>query len=510
MNSNKRIFKNTMYLYFRMLILIVVNLYTSRLVLQLLGVEDYGIYQIVGGIVAIFSIINGALSAGSARFITIALGKGDKDNLKKVFNISFECHLILSFLIFILAESIGLWYINSYLEVPIERMNAVNWIYQFSIISCILSITQVPYSADIIAHERINIYAYIGIVEGIFKLILTMSLFLLNEWDKLIFYGASICGWSIIIQLYYRWYCYKNFPESHLSFIIDKRLFKQMLSFSFWDVIGTFTINGNKQGVNLVINKFFGVIYNASFGLVSSIDNVINQFINNFMTAVNPQITKDYARGEIDKMKNLVYNSSKFGFILYIIIGIPTFIETDYLLELWLVQVPDKASIFLKLTIISAMIRTFARPVIISVHASGNIKQLNLYSGGTSICMIIPMTIISYKFALPIESTYYVMILTYIVCNYIELWCLHKEIDIFNISEYTKKIYLPCVAIAIIAFVADYSIYYHMNSSLIRFIVIAIVNAIVISLSLWITLTKSQKYAIKIKINQRIMKIFCL
>lgn len=503
--DNKRILKNTVFLYVRMVFLIAINLLTSRFVLQLLGVKDFGVYQVVGGIVLIFSVINGALSSGSSRFITIALGKGDNDYLKKIFNVSFECHLILSVLILVIAEIVGLWYLNTYLEVPEGRIAAANWIYQFSVISCLLSITQVPYSADIIAHERMDIYAYVGIAEGLFKMILVGALFLCKNVDLLILYGAMVCIWSILLQVYYRWFCYHKYNESHLVLIKDKILFKEMLSFSFWDVVGAFTVNGNYQGINLLINKFFGVVYNASYGITRQINGILDQFVGNFMTAVNPQITKDFANGEIDKMKRLVYMSSKLGFILYCFIGIPFFVEADYILNIWLEHVPDKTSLFLRLTVVICLIRAFSRPVITAVHASGNIKQLNVFSGGQSVALIIPLTYIFYKTGMPVESSFFVLILCSLIGNFMELFCLHREIPLYGIWEYTLKVYFPCVLVCIVAFLIDYLFVSVCISNFYRLVATVMVNAITVSLlSLLLLMNAQQRKLVLRNINDKL------
>lgn len=491
-----------------MLLLLIINLFTYRLVLQLLGITDYGVYQIVGGIVLIFSIINNALAAGSSRFITFALGKGDRDNLKKTFNASFEIHLFLSLVIFILAETVGLWYVNTYLIIPADRIVAAQWVYQFSIISGVLSLSQVPYSATIIAHERMDIYAYVGIAEGIFKLALVTLLFLCNNVDKLILYGLLQCMWNIALQCYYRIFCFKNFPESHLSFIKDKEYFKEMIKFSFWDVIGIFASNGTAQGVNLLINMFFGIIYNASFGLCNQVNGILNQFMNQFMVAACPQITKDYAQRKLEKMHSLVLNTSKMGSVLYLFVALPMFMETDYILSLWLKKVPDMLAIFLKLAIIICYIRSFARPVITSVHASGNIKYLNIYAGGLSAFLTIPLTYIVYKAGGAITSTYYISIFIAFICNYSELYVLHQQINIFSIKDYSFRVYLPCSIVAIIAFVIQVIIAHVLPESIFRLLIVCITSTLSLALgTYYFILNKEQRFKVLLKTKEKLSSI---
>lgn len=507
-SGNTRILKNTLFLYFRMIIILVVNLYTYRIILQALGVEDFGIYQIVGGIVVLFTFLNGALSAGSSRFITFALGVGDTKALKIIFNVAFMVHLIMAIIIFILLETIGLWYIHHYLVIPEERMFAANWIFQFSVLTCLLSLTQVPYSALIIAHERMDIFAYVGLAEGMFKLLLVSILYLTNGYDKLIFYGLLICLWGISLQFFYRLFCYQRYPESHLMIVKEKAKYKSMLSFSFWDIIGGFSVQGNTQGVNMLINLFFGVVYNASFGLTNQLKGVITQFSSNFMTAVVPQITKSYAEGNIEKFISLINNASKLSFILYILIAVPIYFETDFIIGLWLETVPNKTVLFLQLTILICLIRVWANPVVSAVHASGNIKYLNIYSGGFSVLVTIPVTYIFYKAGFPVEVTFYVTILTSVVANCIELFCLHHECKMFSVLNYIKVVYIPSTAMLLILAIIMNLYIKNVESSLIRVMGTVLISTATISILSWsFLLSNGQKNAIRAKVSVVLSKI---
>lgn len=492
--NNKRIVKNTLFLYFRMIIVLVVNLLTYRWLLEILGVEDYGLYSVVGGVVLLFTLLNGALSSGSSRFITFALGENDKVKLRKTFSMSFSIHLAMAFVTFLLLETVGLWYVNTHLVVAESRMAAANWLFQFSVITCMLSLTQVPYSALIIAYERMNIYAYVGIVEAIFKLLLVGFLFLIDGYDKLILFGLMTCLWSVSLQLFYRSFCNRNYPESHLILVKDKAGYQKMLSFSCWDVIGSFTVQGNTQLTALLINSFFGLVYNASFGLANQIKNILTQFSTNFMTAVNPQITKSYAEMNMSRVNSLVCNSSKMSFLLYVLIAMPVWVEVDYIMGLWLDIVPDKLELFLRLTILVCLVRSFANPVITAVHASGNIKYLNMYSGGFSVLITLPLTYFFYRMHFPVETTYYVILLTSVSANIIELLCLKHEDISFSILQYIRTVYLPCLVLFVGVLFLLLLLSEYLVPSFFRLVVMTVASSFFICiLSYFMILSKNQK-----------------
>jgi O-antigen/teichoic acid export membrane protein len=462
-----------------------ISLYTSRLILEALGIDDFGLYNVVGGIVVLFTIINSALSAGSSRFLTFELGRGDSVTLKKTFSVSFAIHSFIALIVFIFAETIGLWYVNScYLVVPDGRLGAANWIYQFSIISCILGLTQVPYSAIIIAYERINVYAWMSIVEALFKLLLVYLLLHIHSVDKLIFYGLLTCLWSIAIQIYYRFYCTRNFAESKLMIVKEKSIYKKMLSFSMWDVIGSFCVTGNSQGINIFMNYFFGVAINAARGVAGQVEGALTMFSGNFMTAVRPQIVKLFAEGSVNKMITLVFESSKYSYFLFYVVALPVFLEADYILSIWLKEVPEYAGLFIRCVIIIQLIRSFATPVVQAVHATGNIKWLNLYSGGTSIVLILPITYLFYKEGYPAEFAFYVIALVSILCNYLELFVMKREVS-FSILKYSLCVYGTSLFISLLSIIPTYWVFQLMDTSFVRLCMVCLINLITVGVFLF-------------------------
>lgn len=462
-SDNKRIAKNTIFLYFRSILVMAVGLYTSRIILQVLGVSDFGLYNAIGSIVAMFSIINGVLAMGTSRFLTFELGRHDQIRLKKTFGAAFTMHVVMAIMLFILMETIGLWFVNNKMNIPSGREFAANFVYQFSILTSMLTLTQVPYSAAIIAHEKMNIYAYVGIAEVMFKLSLVFTLLYIPFQDNLIAYAIIMALWAIGLQMFYRHYCYKRFPESHLSIVKEKDIYKNMLGYSIWDFIGQFCATGNTQGVNLLINMFFGVTINAARGVAYQVESALTQFSGNFMTALQPQIVKAFAKNDKERFFQLVYEGGKFSYFLLFIVTLPVFLEADYILSLWLNTVPPLATIFLRWILIINLVRVTARPLIQAVHATGNVKYLNLWSGVYSAATFLPMVYLFYKLGYDSWFCFVVQAFNGIVCTYLEALALRKNVK-FNLTEYFYKVYGSVIGISIIAALLP-SIYVYISPS---------------------------------------------
>lgn len=332
-DNNKRIAKNTLMLYFRMILLMLVTLYTSRVVLNALGVEDYGIYNVVGGVVTMFSIISGSLSSAISRFITFELGKGDMTKLKKVFSTSINIQIGISIVFVLLAESIGLWFLNTQMNIPDGRMYAANWVLHFSVATFVINLISVPYNAAIVAHEHMSTFAYVGIFEAVSRL--AVALFLVHSpADRLIFFAAMLVVIGFLVRLIYGIYCKRHFEECSYRFIFDRSLMKEMTSFAGWNFMGSTAYLLNTQGVNMLLNIFFGVTINAARGIAVRVDAAVRQLINNFTTAVNPQITKYYASGDREEMQRLMFRSARFSSYLFFIFAIPIGLEAPIILKI--------------------------------------------------------------------------------------------------------------------------------------------------------------------------------
>ncbi len=357
----------------------LVSLYTSRVVLAKLGVEDYGIYQVVGGVVGMLSFLNGALSTGTSRFLIFTLGKNDEEKLSKTFSTTLSIHIVFACIIVFLAETIGLWFFYHKLEIPVERLFAASVAFHLSILTSLISITQVPYSAVIIARERFGIYAYMAIVDVVLKLIV-VYLLSIAKWDKLIFYASMLCCIQIGITLFYRFYCIKNFKESKYRFVYDKNILKEISEFSGWSLFANLSIALNGQGTTIITNMFFNPAVVAARAIALQVNMAVMQLIENFRTAVNPQIVKRYAAGDEAGSRKLLLNSTKYSFFLMFIIAIPIILLAEPLLRIWLGQVPEFSVIFLQLIIIESLFSIFDSSLYVALYAKGQLKENALIS----------------------------------------------------------------------------------------------------------------------------------
>ena len=379
-SSNKRIAINTFTLYFRMLIVMLVGLYTSRVVLQGLGVKDYGIFNLVAGVVVIVNILSSSLNASTSRFLTYQLGKSDSNHLSKTFSTAILIHLLLSILVLILGETIGLWFINTQLVIEENRIFAANCTYQAALISTFFSITQIPYNASIISHEKIGIFALIEIIHVFLKLLIAFVA-LYYENDKLILYSALYCVVSVFVMFLYRFYCINKFQETHIRWGYDKGLFKQMLSFSGWSLFANVGETSCKQGVNIILNRAFGTIINGATGVALQVQAVLYGFIGNITTAFSPQIVKEYAQDNIKRVNQLVFIGTKFTSLLTLIVTVPIYIKLDFLMQLWLEEVPHYSVSICRLLLIHNFVNSFNPMLVYSINATGDIKGRSVFAG---------------------------------------------------------------------------------------------------------------------------------
>ena len=402
--DNKRIAKNAMLLYIRMAFTMLITLYTSRIVLDVLGVNDFGIYNVVGGLVAMFSMLSGSLSASISRFMTFELGRGDMSKLKNVFSSSITIQLLLSAIIIILSETVGLWLLNTQLNIPQERMGAANWVFQCSVATFILGLISIPYNAAVISHERMGVFAVVSVGEAVLRLLFIILLSNFGS-DKLIAYAISLTVLALLVRSFYGWYCSKNFEECHFRLLMDKQLLKDMFSFAGWNYFGSGAMLLMGQGVNLLINIFFDVAFNAARGIATQVEAAVQQFVHSFTTALNPQITKDYAKGDTEGMLKLVYTGSKFSFFLMLAATLPILFEADFILGLWLKDVPNYAVLFARLALANCLLSTISNPLITAMLATGDIRNYQIVVGGLGL-LIFPLTWILYKLGLPVYTAY--------------------------------------------------------------------------------------------------------
>lgn len=453
--NSKRIAKNTLLLYFRMLLTMAVGLYTSRVVLQTLGVENFGIYNVVGGVVAMFSVLSGSLSAAISRFLTFELGKNDQKKLNRVFSSAVTIQLCLALIIVVLVESVGFWFLNNKMSIPAERIYAANWVFQLSLVTFCINLVSVPYNAAIIAHEKMSAFAYVSILEALGKLVVAWGI-VVSPIDRLIFYAVLMCCVALIIRTVYGWYCKKHFEECSVRFIFDSDLVKQMFSFAGWNFIGASSAVLRDQGGNVLINIFCGPTVNAARGIAVQVNNAVSQFVNNFMMALNPQITKSYASENREYMMTLIFQGARLSFFLMLFLSLPILLNTEYILSVWLKFVPEYTIVFVQLSLIFVMSESISAPLITAMLATGNIRNYQIVVGGIQL-LNLPTSYILLRNGYGPEAVLFVAILLSQCCLIARLIMLKKMIAL-DILGYIKSVYLKVLYTTIIAVLVPYFI----------------------------------------------------
>lgn len=448
--TNKRIAKNTAFLYIRMLLMMGVALYTSRVVLEVLGASDFGLYNVVGGVVTMLSFINSSMGSGTSRFITFELGRGDKDRLSVVFNVALACHLIIALFMFLIAESIGTWFVNTQLVFDQERSFAVNIVYQASIITMFFQVTQIPYSADIIAHEQMSVYAYVSILEVTLRLMAILFLKFVPTSDGLITYAILIMLVQIIIIIIYRVYCRIHYEESKWRLVKDKKAYKEIFSFSGWDMIGGLCLVMQGQGLNILLNIYFGPVVNAARAISYQVQGAFSQFTQNFMTALNPPIVKGYAREDKKEMVKLINYGALFSYYLLLLLVLPVMFKMPFVLGIWLNEYPDNTVTFTIVVLVSMMIRALARPIVMAVHATGNIKYLNLICGIIGL-FALPVSWICLFLGMNALSVFWVLFGFSILGNVTEIYILKCNLPEFSIMQHLIRVYFRSAIVTIIS-----------------------------------------------------------
>ena len=444
--NNKRIAKNTLFLYFRTILVMGVTIFTSRIVLDVLGIENYGIYTIVGGFVAMFSVLSGTLTSASQRFIAYELGK-EKSDLQKIFSTAVTLHLILALVIFILFESIGLWFVNYELNIPANRMFAANCVFQCSILTFCINLISIPYNAAIVAYEKMSAFAYISIFEAFAKLVMTYLLYII-AFDSLIMYAVFMLAIAILCRFIYGWYVTLHFHNCKHILFIDKDTFKDMIGFSSWNFIGSTAGLMNTHGINILTNLFFGVVVNAARGIASQVDHAVNTFVQNFMMALNPQITKSYAAHDYAYMNVLIIRGTKFASFLFFMLFLPIMINTDFILSVWLKQIPENTALFLRCAIIYSMCQTLSHGLYLAMLATGKIKKYQIIVGSLSL-LAFPAAYIFFKLGLPAEYGYVSMIIFSIVCLGARLILMEEMVPLFSPKAFVNKTLFVVVKVII-------------------------------------------------------------
>lgn len=471
MSDNKRIAKNTIFLYIRMLFIMGVSIYASRVVLNTLGASDFGLYNVVGGVVAMLSFLNGAASGAISRYLTYYLGKKDIDKFQQAFTSSIYILCALSVIIIIFAETLGVWFIKEKMIISPDRMDAAIWVFNLSVISCFITFLQVPYNASIIAHEKMNVYAYIGLIEAILKLAI---LYILSvcDFDKLKLYSALMLLISITVALIYIIYCKRNFKYCKIVSLNDKNVFKGILQYAGWDTLGSLTSVAQNQGINIVLNLFFSTVVNAARGVAYQIDAALNNFITNFLTAIRPQMVKAYAIKNFGRMKTLISFGGKYAFLMYACMSVPIIIETDYILKVWLINPPEYASIFLRLVLANHFISIINQILIMGIHAIGEVKRLNIYSGTISILKL-PIAYLVLYFGCSPEWVFISIIPMTFLCMIADIFILNSSIE-FHLLRTIYSLFIKNILLITLPAIISWYISTLMPTGFIRLVIVTI------------------------------------
>ena len=502
--NNKRIAKNTIALYFRMIITMIVGLFTSRVILDSLGVQDYGIYNLVGGFVTMFNVFRAGLISATQRFITFDLGKGDMKELRGTFSTSFIIFLFISALIVILAEAIAPWFISNKLTIPVDRVIAANWVFQFSLVTLVLNLISSPYNALIIAHEKMKTFAYISIFEVVAKLLIAYVIYV-SPFDKLIVYGFLLCFVQFMVRIIYTSYCNKNFEESKILWKIDWQKVKMIYAFTGWEFIGAAAVIGANQGLSVLLGMFFNPVVNAAHGVAVQIQHVITGFVTNFQTALNPQITKSYAANNKGYMFKLIFASSRLSYFLLLFISLPVVLETDILLNLWLVKVPEYTALFFRIIIICSMIDAISNPISTSVEATGNIRNFQIVVGLTRL-MIIPITYLVLKIGGSPTAAFIVLLIINILALIERIVVGSKTVG-FSSANFLNSVIAKLVTVSLFASVLPVCLHYYMTEGLIRLLIVGFVSCITSGISIYyVGLSDSEREIILKPILRRFKK----
>lgn len=488
-----------------MLLTMAVSLYTSRIVLNTLGIEDFGIYNVVGGFVAMFGFLNSSMASATQRFLSFEIGRKDSEQIRNVFSMSINIHFIIALVVLLFAETIGLWFLNIKLTIPPERMEAAQWVYQFSILTMIVGIISVPYNSIIIAHERMGVFAGVSIIDVTLKLLIVFMLQWLG-FDKLKLYAVLIFAVSLIIRLIYGIYCKRSFEESKFRFYWDPALFNRLLSHVGWMLFGTSTNMLSGQGINVLMNIFFGVTVNAARGVAYALQGAVNSFVSNFMMAVNPQIIKNYAQENFEQMYSLVFRSSKFSSFLMFYIAFPVLLLTGTILQWWLKIVPDYAVIFAQLIIIDLFFTVLFSPMAAVSQATGKIRPYQL-AISIGFLLVFLLTYLFFKLGYPSHFAFIIMIAMSFLGLLARLIILKFQVS-FPVRKYFKDVLLKITYVAVLSIPIPLVMLYYIDDTVIQFFSVLIATVLSTTIGIWMVgINKVEKVFIINKIVQLKNKI---
>ncbi len=502
--SNKRIAQNTLFLSIRMVIVLGINLFTTRIVLQALGVVDYGVYNVVCGFVAMFAFLNTSMSNGIQRFFNFEYGKNGVEGANKVFCTAVYIQAMLAIIIVVLVEPFGLWYLHNKMVIPADRMIAAQWIFQLAILTFVIGIMSSPFSASVTAHERMDFYALISIMDAVFKLAIAYVVLVVTRGDRLILYAVLQAGISVVNITIYYFYCKKRFKEIHFHFGLDKKMFKNMLGFSGWNIFGTFSKVMENQGLNLVLNFFFGPVVNAARGVAVQVNGAVRSFVSNITIPVRPQVVQSYASGNVNRALNLTFSVSKITSVIVVMLAIPICLEIDYILHLWLGEnVPDHTAAFSVLVIATTLFNSLHSSLSGIVHATGIMKKYQLICSIIQLASI-PISIVLIKlFQIPEIAFFVVFVLS--IFMLLAGLLIVKQLVCLDIKKYLLRVLLPILLMVSLSLLVVIPLHLAIGNNIIRLIVVTFTTFIlVVIIAYFVVFEKKEKEMVFQMINSMI------
>lgn len=504
--DQKRIAKNTAILYVRMLFIMVISLYTSRVILSTLGDVDFGLYNVIGSIVVAFSFLNGVMSSACSRYFAIELGRKDEKALNNVFNLNITLFLIIGVVILILAETIGLWFMNHKMQIPPDRMGAAQWVYQCSVIAFVINMITAPYRSIVTAREDMKVHAYCSVVEAVLKLLIVYVLTIIS-FDKLSLYAILTLGLSVGVGAFYHFYCRHHYKECRFSVYFERRLFVEIFHYTKWQVLGAMADIGKNSGINIILNMFFGALLNAARGIAYQVNMNINQFVVNFTMSFNPQIIKSYAVGENKEMMNLVFFSSKVSYFLLFVLVFPVCVEIDPILTIWLGEVPEYTAIFCRLTLLASLVDSLSYSLATAVRATGNVRLFQSLVSGT-LLLAVPIAYVMYKWGgFAPTSVFYMLLIISCVAQVLRIYVMMR-IHKMRLAEYLHQVIMPIMGVTLLALPLPFIIRELLNKSIWASLLVIMVCIISAAVSIFfVGLTAAEKERLISSIKGLISKI---
>lgn len=499
-SNTNRIAKNTVVLYVRSLIVLLISLYTSRVILQALGVVDFGIYNVVGGVISALSFLNWSLQGTYQRFFNVEMARGGTESISRQFKVANSIQLLMALIIVVLAETVGLWFVNTHLVIPADRMIAANWVYQVTIVSAVISVICSPFGALITAYERMDLFAFISIISALLRLVIVFIV-KYTMYDKLVTYSVLLLSVSFIDWTLYFFLTKRPFPESSIKLMWDRKLMKSMTSFGGWVIVDSLSQMLKGQGINIVLNLFFGPVVNSARGIAYQVMNAINQFISSFQTSFRPQLTKSYAEGDYQYMRRLYYSSSKLSYYLLFVLSLPILLETEHILHLWLGEnVPEYTASFTRIVLITTFLSAFANPTSCIAYATGSIKRFTIVVSSIMLS-IVPISYVFLRFGGSPNVALWVSFFVSIIAQVARMFLLNRLVDV-DIKEYLKRVILPILGCTLIITAISFLPRFFFSTSFVRLAASAFTSVIVSIIIIWlIGLDVDERSLIKNKIT---------